>query len=69
MSNSPSPSSLALRASVAQVLSGLRKTSPRVPFWALAAHRVPTLWTLYRGLLRAAPGENAGTSSPIPDIL
>ncbi|KAF8684195.1 complex I LYR family [Rhizoctonia solani] len=55
---SPSSSSLALRASIAQSLSGLRNTSPKVPFWELAAHRVPTLWTLYRGLLRAAPGEN-----------
>lgn len=62
-SYSPSPSSLALRASVAQALSGLRRTKPRVPFWALAAHRVPTLWTLYRGLLRASPGENV--SSPL----
>ncbi|KDN45491.1 hypothetical protein RSAG8_04815, partial [Rhizoctonia solani AG-8 WAC10335] len=57
-SYSPSPASLALRASIAQSLSGLRRQSPKVPFWALAAHRVPTLWTLYRGLLRAAPGEN-----------
>ncbi|KAJ1304909.1 hypothetical protein OPQ81_006043 [Rhizoctonia solani] len=57
-SYSPSPSSAALRASIAQSLSGLRKTSPKVPFWALATHRVPTLWTLYRGLLRTAPGEN-----------
>ncbi|GAB1524627.1 hypothetical protein RhiTH_007781 [Rhizoctonia solani] len=55
---SPSSSSLALRASIAQSLSGLRNTSPKVPFWELAAHRAPTLWTLYRGLLRAAPGEN-----------
>ncbi|CAE6472667.1 unnamed protein product [Rhizoctonia solani] len=54
----PSAASLALRASIAQSLSGLRRQSPRVPFWELAAHRVPTLWTLYRGLLRAAPGEN-----------
>ncbi|CCO35117.1 hypothetical protein BN14_09232 [Rhizoctonia solani AG-1 IB] len=55
---SPSPSSIAFRASIAQRLSGVQSTSPKVPFWALAAHRVPTLWTLYRGLLRAAPGEN-----------
>ncbi|KAG9084032.1 hypothetical protein FS749_005555 [Ceratobasidium sp. UAMH 11750] len=58
MSYTPSPSSLALRSSISQRLSSLRRTAPRVPFWALAAHRVPTLWTLYRGLLRAAPGEN-----------
>ncbi|ELU40943.1 hypothetical protein AG1IA_05038 [Rhizoctonia solani AG-1 IA] len=65
---SPSSSSLALRASIAQSLSGLRNTSPKVPFWELAAHRVPALWTLYRGLLRAAPGENVScwVSSPIP---
>ncbi|CAE6466538.1 unnamed protein product [Rhizoctonia solani] len=55
---SPSSSSIAFRASVAQSLSSLRSTSPKVPFWELAAHRVPTLWSLYRGLLRAAPGEN-----------
>ncbi|KAG8742105.1 hypothetical protein FRC12_015445, partial [Ceratobasidium sp. 428] len=58
MSYVPSPSSLALRSSISQKLSSLRRTSPRVPFWALASHRVPTLWTLYRGLLRVAPGEN-----------
>ncbi|CAE7223619.1 unnamed protein product [Rhizoctonia solani] len=58
MNYSPSSTSLALRASIAQSLSGLRNQAPKVPFWALAAHRVPTLWTLYRGLLRAAPGEN-----------
>ncbi|KAG8688938.1 hypothetical protein FRC09_012656, partial [Ceratobasidium sp. 395] len=58
MSYVPSPSSLALRSSISQKLASLRRTSPRVPFWALASHRVPTLWTLYRGLLRVAPGEN-----------
>ncbi|KAG9123746.1 hypothetical protein FRC07_014081 [Ceratobasidium sp. 392] len=58
MSYCPSPTSLALRTSISHKLSSLRRTLPRVPFWALAAHRVPTLWTLYRGLLRAAPGEN-----------
>ncbi|TFY66964.1 hypothetical protein EVG20_g4134 [Dentipellis fragilis] len=38
-------------------LSGLKRTRPHVPFWKLAAHRVPTLWSLYRGLLRSSPDE------------
>jgi hypothetical protein len=54
----PSAESLAHRARLARLISPLRRVRPRVPFYALAAHRVPTLWCLYRGLLRAAPGEN-----------
>ncbi|KAA1474749.1 hypothetical protein DENSPDRAFT_346574 [Dentipellis sp. KUC8613] len=38
-------------------LSGLRSSRLHVPFWKLAAHRVPTLWSLYRGLLRSSPNE------------
>ncbi|QRV94388.1 hypothetical protein RhiJN_22406 [Ceratobasidium sp. AG-Ba] len=55
---SPSTASLVYRVSVSQTLSSLRKTSPKVPFWSLGVHRIPTLWTLYRGLLRGSPGEN-----------
>ncbi|KAI0684931.1 hypothetical protein BC835DRAFT_1387032 [Cytidiella melzeri] len=44
-----------LRARLAPLVSPLRRVTPRVPFWHLAAHRLPTLWSLYRGLLRAAP--------------
>ncbi|TFK52819.1 hypothetical protein OE88DRAFT_1656428 [Heliocybe sulcata] len=43
------------RASLASAVSDLRRVRPRVPFWELGAHRVPTLWTLYRGLLKEAP--------------
>ena len=42
---------------LAGLFSSLRRTTPRVPFFRLAAHKVPTLWTLYRGLLRNAPGD------------
>ncbi|KAI0338978.1 hypothetical protein BDW22DRAFT_663212 [Trametopsis cervina] len=48
-------SSKARRAELASLLSPLRRVTPRVPFWQLAAHRVPTLWSLYRGMLKAAP--------------
>ncbi|KAF7977210.1 hypothetical protein HWV62_4473 [Athelia sp. TMB] len=54
----PTPESLAHRARIADLVSPLRRVRPRVPFYELAAHRLPTLWTLYRGLLRDAPGEN-----------
>ena len=60
---SPSPAAppaydrAAHRARIASVVSSLRRVTPRVPFWRLAAHRLPTLWTLYRGLLRSAPSE------------
>ncbi|KAI0074123.1 hypothetical protein K474DRAFT_1602040 [Panus rudis PR-1116 ss-1] len=51
------PAQLAHRARIAQTVSPLKRIKPRVPFWELAAHRVPTLWGLYRGLLRAAGDE------------
>ncbi|KAF4593341.1 hypothetical protein AB1N83_010168 [Pleurotus pulmonarius] len=49
--------SLAFRQKIASLVSPLRRVRPRVPFWKLGAHRIPTLWTLYRGLLRYAPSE------------
>ncbi|KAJ7742699.1 hypothetical protein DFH07DRAFT_750204 [Mycena maculata] len=52
-----SPSSLAFRASLARLVSPLRRVRPRVPFFKLAIHRTPTL-ALYRGLLRYAPDDN-----------
>ncbi|KZP21455.1 hypothetical protein FIBSPDRAFT_860637 [Athelia psychrophila] len=54
----PTPESLAHRARISRLVSPLRRVRPRVPFYDLAAHRVPTLWTLYRGLMREAPGAN-----------
>ncbi|KAI6145213.1 hypothetical protein BKA82DRAFT_4171063 [Pisolithus tinctorius] len=54
----PSAASLEHRAQIAKLVSPLRRVTPRVPFWKLAAHRIPTLWTLYRGLLRHADREN-----------
>ncbi|EAU85028.1 hypothetical protein CC1G_04124 [Coprinopsis cinerea okayama7 len=50
----PSPQSLQHRARIAQLISPLRRVKPRVPFWQLAAHRIPTLWGLYRGLRKYA---------------
>ncbi|KAL4076834.1 hypothetical protein V8B97DRAFT_2022103 [Scleroderma yunnanense] len=55
---SPPTESLQHRADIAKLLSPLRRVRPRVPFWNLAAHRIPTLWTLYRGLLRHVEHEN-----------
>lgn len=54
----PSVESQTFRANLAQLLSPLRRVRPRVPFFELAAHRIPTLWGLYRGLLREAPTED-----------
>ncbi|THV05366.1 hypothetical protein K435DRAFT_647156 [Dendrothele bispora CBS 962.96] len=54
----PSPHSLAFRANLAKLISPLKRVRPSVPFWKLGAHRVPTLWGLYRGLLRNAPSDN-----------
>ena len=56
MISTPSESSLAFRANLAALVSPLKRVRPRVPFYKLAAHRIPTLWCLYRGLLRAASG-------------
>ncbi|KAH9171282.1 hypothetical protein EDB89DRAFT_1852620 [Lactarius sanguifluus] len=46
------------RQRIASVVSSLRPVRPRVPFYRLSAHSVPTLWVLYRGLLRASPNSN-----------
>lgn len=51
----PSEASRELRARVARTILPLRRITPNVPFWELGAHRLPVLWSLYRGLLRAAP--------------
>ncbi|PIL22775.1 hypothetical protein GSI_15469 [Ganoderma sinense ZZ0214-1] len=53
----PSPESLAHRARIAALLAPLRPTQFRAPLTRLEAHRIPTLWTLYRGILRDAPDE------------
>ena len=53
----PSESIQLQRAELSKAFSSLRRTRPRVPFWLLAAHRIPTLWTLYRGIQREAPSE------------
>lgn len=54
----PTEASLAHRAHIASQVSRIKSVRPRVPFWQLASHRIPTLWTLYRGLLRAAPTDD-----------
>ncbi|KAJ3722016.1 hypothetical protein C8R42DRAFT_721559 [Lentinula raphanica] len=54
----PSAKSLEFRNNLARLVTPLRRVRPRIPFFQLAAHRVPTLWGLYRGLLRAAPTEH-----------
>ncbi|KAF9553461.1 hypothetical protein CPC08DRAFT_754223 [Agrocybe pediades] len=51
------PESLSFRANLAQLVSPLRRVRTRTPFFRLAAHRIPTLWSLYRGLLRNSPTE------------
>ncbi len=53
----PSAESLAHRARIAALLAPLRPTRFRAPLTRLEAHRIPTLWTLYRGILRDAPDE------------
>jgi hypothetical protein len=53
----PTLQSLAFRAKLAQFVSPLRRVRSRTPFFRLAAHRIPTLWSLYRGLLRHSPTE------------
>ncbi|KAJ3717316.1 hypothetical protein DFJ43DRAFT_1099789 [Lentinula guzmanii] len=58
MLDAPSAKSLNFRDNLARLIAPLRRVRPRVPFFRLAAHRIPTLWGLYRGLLRAAPTEH-----------
>ncbi|KAG7097191.1 hypothetical protein E1B28_004563 [Marasmius oreades] len=55
--HTPAPESLAFRANLARLVSPLRRIRPTVPFWRLAAHRIPTLH-LYRDLLRTAPTDH-----------
>ncbi|CAK5263030.1 unnamed protein product [Mycena citricolor] len=57
MSTTPTQASVAFRANLARLVSPLRRVRPRVPFFKLAIHRVPTL-SLYRNLLRHAPHES-----------
>ncbi|KAF8557488.1 hypothetical protein OG21DRAFT_1406915 [Imleria badia] len=52
------PLSLAHRESIARLLTPLRRLRPTVAYYKLAAHRIPTLWTLYRGLQKHAEREN-----------
>ncbi|KIJ58426.1 hypothetical protein HYDPIDRAFT_113204 [Hydnomerulius pinastri MD-312] len=56
--STPSPTSLAHRAHIASIITPLRRVRPKVPFYDLAAHRIPTLWSLYRELLRHAERDN-----------
>ena len=56
----PPSSSLAHRESIARLLTPLRRIRPIVGYYKLAAHRIPTLWALYRGLQRHAERENVG---------
>ncbi|KAF7301222.1 hypothetical protein MIND_00687000 [Mycena indigotica] len=63
MAASPSiipASSLAFRANLAKLISPLRRVRPRVPFFQLTIHRLPTL-ALYRNLLRYAPDNHIQT--------
>ncbi|KAI1794940.1 hypothetical protein LXA43DRAFT_1112778 [Ganoderma leucocontextum] len=53
----PSAESLVHRARIATLLAPLRPTQFRAPLTRLKAHRIPTLWTLYRGIMRDAPDE------------
>ena len=50
--------SLAHRSRIAIVVSSIRPARFRTPVCNLQAHRIPTLWTLYRGLLRDAPSDD-----------
>ncbi|KAF8885246.1 hypothetical protein CPB84DRAFT_1788517 [Gymnopilus junonius] len=52
------PSSLSFRDNLATLVSPLRRVRSRTPFFRLLAHRIPTLWSLYRGLLRNSPDES-----------
>ena len=47
------------------LLSRLCPVRPHTPFYRLAAHRVPTLWVLYRGLLRASPSPTVRLPHPL----
>ena len=51
-------SSVQTRERLAIAFSAIRRVRPRVPFFKLSAHRIPTRWSLYRGLLQSLPGVN-----------
>ncbi|KAH9933166.1 uncharacterized protein BXZ73DRAFT_46384 [Epithele typhae] len=53
----PSAQSLAHRAQLAVRISQLRPTPFKHPLTRYDSHRIPTLWTLYRGILRDSPTE------------
>ena len=61
----PPPDRTAYRTNLARLISPLRRVRARVPFYQLAAHRIPTLWSLYRGLLSAAPSDHVRSSHSI----
>ena len=50
------------REKLAELVSPLRRIRSKSPFFELAAHRIPTLWSLYRGLLRNSPTEDVFTT-------
>ncbi|KDQ51256.1 hypothetical protein JAAARDRAFT_41315 [Jaapia argillacea MUCL 33604] len=52
------PSSMTHRTQITSLVSSLKRTRPRVPFRDLKAHRIPTLWVLYRGLLKEASSDD-----------
>ncbi|KAH8814507.1 hypothetical protein DL96DRAFT_1623971 [Flagelloscypha sp. PMI_526] len=54
----PSNASLIYRQNLAQLISPIRRIRPRVPFFQLAAHRIPTLWYLYRNTIKNCPYDN-----------
>ena len=54
----PPPMAVPFRTNLAELVSPLRRIRSRSPFFELAAHRIPTLWSLYRGLLRNSPTED-----------
>ena len=53
--------SSAFRARMVELVSPLRSTRPRRPFWTLQSHKVPTL-RLYRDLLRYSPNSDVRTA-------
>lgn len=45
------------RHKLSKLISGLRNTQLKVPFFKFGPHTVPTRWYLYRNLLRHAPSQ------------